>query len=134
MAVAGILDPGLADPAQGRLEPRLRHAEERPQKAHALELAHRRHAGQPGGPASVSGPHRHRLGLVLELMGGQEMKDAGRRGSLGEQAVARLARRRLDAGPGLGASSRQGSARAARGRASQPATFTASSANSGLRP
>ena len=57
-----------------------------------------RDPGKPGQTAAARKPKQHRLCLIVESMGSQDMFETGARRRLGQEAVAREARRLLQAG------------------------------------
>ena len=79
----------------------------RPQQAGLALLDQGGHAGEPIGPARPRGAHGHGLGLVVGVMGDQQMQDAVTPASLEQQAIARLARGFLQPACRLGAAPAQ---------------------------
>ena len=104
--------------------------------AHAVERQRRRvcHAGEPEQPAAAREAKQHGLGLIVERVRGEDMGKAGARGDLGEQLIARVTRRLLQAGSRLlGRASAACGARTPSRRASS-FTMAASRAASGRKP
>ncbi len=77
VAIARILDPVLAGGGEGRGEARARHGEHRPEDAAERPLDRGGCAGKPVEPAAARQAQEERLGLVLALMGGEEMQHRG---------------------------------------------------------
>jgi len=63
------------------------------------------HAGKPAYAAAAKQPHQHGFGLVIERMAEKNLPGSGFARGFGEQAVARVARGLLNAGPWLPAGS-----------------------------
>ncbi len=100
--VRGIVEPRHAarEERGGELGPRYR--EQRPQQAHVGLLDQGRHAGQTVGTALAGSPHGHGLGLIIGVMGEQQVQDAAPAAFVAQQPVARRPRRLLQASPRLG--------------------------------
>ena len=58
---------------------------------------------RPSGPLWRASPHRHGLGLIIGVMGEQQMQDAAPAAFVAQQPVAGRPRRLLQASPRLGA-------------------------------
>ena len=101
IAVARVFDPALAARGQQRQQLGLRDAEQRSQQPHAVERPDRAHAREPHGPAAMRGAQPVGLGLVVAVMRDAEVEDRLLAAIVGEQPIARFARRRLDAGSRL---------------------------------
>ena len=87
---------------QRRREPRPRNSQQRPQQPDLRQLDRRRHAGKTVRTASPSGAHGDRLGLVVCMVGDQQMKYAAPPASFTQQAVPRNSGGFLQAGARLG--------------------------------
>ena len=104
--VRGIVEPRHAAREERGGEPGPRYREQRPQQAHVGLLDQGRHAGQTVGTALAGSPHRHGLGLIIGVMGEQQVQDAAPAAFVAQQPVARRPRRLLQASPRLGAATR----------------------------
>jgi hypothetical protein len=104
--IVGKVDAGLG---QRRDEFCLRNFQQRSRQQDAVALALTRHGGKARDAAAAQQPHQQRLGLVVPCMCGHNVFGATLASDLGQQGVARLARRgrqsalRLRAAPAQGA-------------------------------
>ena len=86
--VGRILDPGQTARLEEGSEACPPHAEQRPQQSAVAPFYHCRHAGESVGSAPVGGTHGDGLGLVVGVMGDQQMKDAEPTAGREQQPVA----------------------------------------------
>ena len=74
--VRGSSIHGTPRAIERRGQPRPRHREQRPQQPHVRPFDQRRHAGKAIEAAAARRAHGHGLGLVVGVMGKQQMQDA----------------------------------------------------------
>src|SRR5262249_37216671 len=85
-------DPGRAE---GGAEPGPGHAQQRTEQPAMPQLAHAAHRGEALDAAAALEAQEERLGLIVPVMGDEEVEAAARAAPGVERAVAGLARRRL---------------------------------------
>ena len=107
--IFAVIDAGVF---QRRREPRLGHRQERTDEENRRLAAGGngrsvRDTGKPGETAAASQPKQHRLRLIVEGMGGQNMFKPGTRRRLGQEPITRETCRLLQAGFRLAAAPAQ---------------------------
>ena len=102
IGVGRIVDPRHATSDQRRREPRPENPKQRPQEPHFRQLERSRHAGKTIRTALPGGAHGDRFGLVVGMVGDQQMENAASATGFAQQPIARHARGFLQAGARLG--------------------------------
>lgn len=97
VAIARVAEEGLIFRSERRHKTRLRDIEQRAQDPAAFNLANRRHRCQAIGAAARLTPQPIGFDLVLAMVAGQQMETALHAAPLAQKAIARRARRLLDA-------------------------------------
>ena len=97
IAIARILGPAKTRRDERGGKPRLRHVEQRPQHGDAGPHALLGDGGEAVEPAAALEPHEEGLGLIVEVMRGDERRNVMRMAIGGHEVVARLPRALLQA-------------------------------------
>ena len=97
IAIARILGPAKTRRGQRGSKPGLRHVEQRPQHGDAGPHALLGNGGKAVEPAAALEPHEEGLGLIVEVMRGDERRNVMRMAIGGHEIVARLTRALLQA-------------------------------------
>ena len=85
--IRGIVEPLHAAREKRGREAGPRYAEQRTQQAHFRLLDQGRHAGKAVGTALAGRPHGHGLGLIVSMMGEQQVQEAAPEAFIAQQPV-----------------------------------------------